>query len=409
MALQDQLKALADAFKIGIETPPGLGTPAAVRITPPGDLNLLDAVGATLKLTWLTKDVVFKTATTEQALTQAPPSLPTIDNLLKGGQTYIAPPGVPALTGVPGMIGQLVGELPTQITTTIPVRFSVKWKVTDLQGRAVTSKAIEESVARGVFALAPDIVDDTGAPQAPAGRRITAEITVSATAPAGAPALSDEKRTLSVDVTVPTLRVPTFLLLMNHVSFDLGTHGGVEPCALVLVPPALPYRDVTSLLAVVNPLAQALTTIAPFFPTLPRVGDVVAEAARLNRLVSLLNVMQSPIPTLHPVVWASDSETDLSRIVFYVVFLWRQTAEDSLGSLIYVGLSGRTARFYNARDFDTSEGAFNLNIPTTALSVVIDSLSGDPPATDPSGAATRHGTRTPGTFNDRISSFQLIP
>jgi hypothetical protein len=88
MALQDQLKALADAFKIGIETPPGLGTPAAVRITPPGDLNLLDAVGATLKLTWLTKDVVFKTATTEQALTQAPPNLPAIDNLLKGGRAY---------------------------------------------------------------------------------------------------------------------------------------------------------------------------------------------------------------------------------------------------------------------------------------------------------------------------------
>jgi hypothetical protein len=42
-------------------------------------------------------------------------------------------------------------------------------------------------------------------------------------------------------------------------------------------------------------------------------------------------------------------------------------------------------------------------------SVVIDSLSGDPPATDPAGAATRHGTVAPGSFNDRISSFQLIP
>jgi hypothetical protein len=53
--------------------------------------------------------------------------------------------------------------------------------------------------------------------------------------------------------------------------------------------------------------------------------------------------------------------------------------------------------------------AFNLNVPGIALSVVIDSLSGDPPATDPAGAATRHGTVAPGSFNDRISSFQLIP
>jgi hypothetical protein len=53
--------------------------------------------------------------------------------------------------------------------------------------------------------------------------------------------------------------------------------------------------------------------------------------------------------------------------------------------------------------------AFNLNVPGIALSVVIDSLSGDPPATDPAGAATRHGTVAPGSFNDRISSFQPIP
>lgn len=410
MALQDELKALADKFTIALAPPGGPGQPSVATINAPPDLTILSTAAGALKVTWLMKDVLFQTKDLEAALQKSPPDLPALNSAIKGGLPI---PGVGGgagqPSGVPGNVGQLVAELPMTVSTSIPVNVAVTWKVTDPAGAAVIHKTLEQSATRGVFVLPPAFVNDTGASPGATTYKITAEVKVTATAPAGAPALSAETRTLKVDVSVPSIPVPTLLVLFNHAQFDLSVHGGIPPCILVLVPPSLPYRDIGGVLGVLAPLAQALTALAPAFSNLSNVGNVAHEAQSLTRLVSLLNSVIDPSVGAKLIVRTGDFEPELHRIVFYQVFLYTHSAEDTFGSLYYVTLSGRTARFYNARNFNVSEGAFNLNIPANAFVSVIEHLAGDPPATDPAGAATSHFPASSGSFNDRLSSLQLIP
>jgi hypothetical protein len=201
------------------------------------------------------------------------------------------------------------------------------------------------------------------------------------------------------------------LALFNHAPFDLSVHGGIPPCILIVVPPDGAYRDLAGLTRVLEPVGAALSTLSPIFPTLEVIGSTSAAARAVARLVSLLKSIADPTKGAIVIVRATSEERFLERIKFYTDFLYTHTAEDTFGSLLLLGTPGTTAHLFNARECRDSEGALPVRIPPASLAVVIESLHGDPPASDPTDAIDTAGPgykeASDGSFGDRMSSFTL--
>ena len=209
---------------------------------------------------------------------------------------------------------------------------------------------------------------------------------------------------------VPALAVPTIVALFNHSPFDLTEHGGIPGCVMLWVPPNSPFRDIGSLIAALDPLAQGLSAVAPTFATLGFLANTSNAAQAVGKLADLLRAVADPTKNVKLTVRASGGEPRLDKIVFYQQFLYWHTAEDTFGSLLMVGMPGKGAKFFIARDLNTGDGAFTVRLPGDAIAAVIESLHGDQPACDPDAAipdAAADYTRSrDGSFGDRISSLE---
>ncbi|HEX8743238.1 MAG TPA: hypothetical protein VF712_08880 [Thermoleophilaceae bacterium] len=418
MSAQAALDAVADSLSLTPTLPNAPGQPAVVALNPPpGGLSLTEILPGTLKATWLSKDVLFKTSGFESQMGNVPPDLTALTNLVQGVKPYLSNVGsfITPPSGTPGLLGQLVAELPSVTQAQLPVAASVTWKAQDASGNDLPAAAfskLSETNAGASILFAPSIVEATGGLPPAQVRRIRAEVTLSVTLPNGTKITNTgAPKALSVDVPVPSLAVPTIVALFNHAPFDLTEHGGIPGCVLVWVPPGSPYRDIGSLIAALEPLASGLSALAPTFAALSFLSNTQRAAQAIGRLVDLLRGVTDPSKNVKLVVRASGNEPYLDKIVFYQQFLYFHTAEDTFGSLLMVGMPGKAAKFYNARNFSTSEGAFTVRLPNDALAAVIESLHSDPPGCDPPSAVPTSGAdyiAAPAhSFGDRFSSLEF--
>ena len=168
MSAQTALDALADSLSLELSAPPGVGQAAQARLVPaPAGLELTEALPGTVKATWLSKDVLFKTAGTETAMNQVPPDLATLAQSISGAKPYLSSLGtfITPPTGAPGLLGQFVAELPAVAQTTLPVAVSVTWKAQDQAGAdlpAAAFKVLSQDAGQASILFAPSIVEATG-------------------------------------------------------------------------------------------------------------------------------------------------------------------------------------------------------------------------------------------------------
>lgn len=407
-ALNQQLRAILDAIQV---SPLGGLKPGTFGfgLSPLGELKVAESVPAVVNLTWITKDVRFTKVGPEPALQGVPVDPQAVTTAIEGALVPAAPGSMGGdLPGVPGVLGQLIGQLPMQVSTDLPVTVKVAWRAESVAGGEL--KVLSTSQTQATFALAPAIVSDDGSSAPTRTARVWVDVTLTVDPPALDPII--ETRAIGpLDVPVPALRIPTILALWNHGLGDLSEHGGVPPCILIAVKNGPTLADVGAVVATAQALATTLSTLSGSFPTLPEIGSLAAVASGLNRVASLLSSAQRATKK-YIVVRQTSAEHELHRIVFYTDFLYTHSGEDTFSSLFLVGLPSQTVRFYNARFrngvWDTSEGAFNLHLRAGEPIVFIESLHGALPATTPPGAATNHRTPPSGSFGDRISAFQFL-
>lgn len=323
-------------------------------------------------------------------------------------------PGAPVTVGPGDKVAVALSGLPSSVSVpgiaAIPVAAEVSWSVQTGDGTpadAADWRRLGADQLSGAFVLAPGVVEAGTTDQDDRRYVVVADVTLRA---AGA----SVSRRLSVAVTVSALRVPSVLALFNHASFDLSEHGGIPACVLVAVPGARLSADVNAVLRPVTELADRLRALGEAFSTLRTVGSVATAIGALVRLAELLTIMRDTSAdgegkSRKLIVRATDSERLLHRIVFYREFLYTHSGEDTFGSFIFVGMSGRRARFFNARELSSSEGMFEVTIPRGALAVIVTSLHANPPATDPRDAVTSWRSASAGSFGDRMSSFEFPP
>ena len=240
-----------------------------------------------------------------------------------------------ALSGVPGLLGRVVGTLPLLVT--LPVSISVRWAIVD----AATGAA----PAAGTYELrsgldAPDLrilfnpifteLTDLVAP--PVARfLVMATVTLS---------LGSESVTHDlppVTVLVPQVPVPTIAILYQFTDF-----GGYT---LVFVPANSPIDPLlgpqTAVQNAINTLRNAL---APLLSTQPALAFLLNNLT--NYFVSSRNVIMAK----------GDTIDNLQTLQFRGYNFFEDgfnfegpRAEDVLNSLIFIGRPGRELHCFNAR------------------------------------------------------------
>lgn len=221
-----------------------------------------------------------------------------------------------------------------------------------------------------------------------------------------------------IPLPVPTLRVPTLLAMFNHSEFSLGTHGGIPPCAVVVYPTssAVGAGTPAAVIDVLTAFHAAVARLAGPFPTLPGLGLLSHAVGPLGRLVELVTALHAATTPGEEKGWKllvrnTDREHDLEGIVFYREFLSKQSAEDSLGSMLFIGSPGDGARFYIDEDMESEDGAFTLRLPKGndgAFAAVVHSLHGGRPRCTPDEAIRDVTDSEDGSFGDRLSSFEFL-
>lgn len=425
--LQDKLNGLRDGLnlRIALESLPQPGQPAVARIENlPTSLTLVDTVTQTVesrvRLTWLTKDVMFATDDLETAMETFPPNLSSLNGLVTGPKPVFNPGTLVAIPGTPGLVGQMLAgiPIPTTVTTEIPVSIGVVWEALDAAGTPLPPdgfKQMEASPDRAAYLFAPDIVEDKGTTAAPKTRTIRATVTLSATVPAVPPATTPGTITarveLSVVVPVPALSIPTVIGLFVHAGFDLTTRGGTHGNVMLVLPPESPYRSLAALAGILDPLAQALNLLLSVgFTSLPGLGPLDLMAQTVVRLVRTLTALADPASPATFLVLASSGEPKLSRFQFPN----DQGCNDTFGALLLLGAAGKGAVFFNAEEHRDDEGAFEVKVLPRHIAVVIPSLHDlvgprAQPKSIPAGSTSpRTQTREGETFGNRISSFALL-
>lgn len=150
MALDAALTALAQGFRVNLDSSSAPNRRFVARLVPPADsvderglLSVVDLVTTTqimpasLDLSWRTKDVRFLNTDITDALVTG--GLPVSELLsLNIGSVTTGPTSPP---GVPGLLGLISGSVPLPIDvtsqTSFPVSIDVRWRVLDDNGATV--------------------------------------------------------------------------------------------------------------------------------------------------------------------------------------------------------------------------------------------------------------------------------
>jgi hypothetical protein len=346
-----------------------------VTLSPsPSQLTALDEITRTINLTWSSKDVRFVNE--------------ILDNLNILGPMPIG--GLFTL-GTPGSLQRLLASVP--IPMEVPVAVSVTWTLWR-PGPPETQLAAVDFNAPGGLTLPevallfrPDIVDLGSSLPAPKEIRMRGRVVMSVGSTSVSIQLPD------VPVFVPAIAVPTMALFFLHTNFS-AKQGDDDGAVLIVVPASSPLRSFEQLQPVMDALDSALSslsTFASFASFLLGVRDVTAALPaqphiqfRAENGIGNLN----DITLIQRSIFENDTE-----------------AEDELSSLIFVGPPGRRLQCFNARNFGTGEGQFDIVLGPEMFAAVRDLHSGTP-TVEPGGAAISFPAAA-GNFGDTLSSIRF--
>lgn len=412
------LQALASSFTATRNGPqtvnPGQVVGFKLAPTSAGDLQVTDLVDGAVKMTWIAKNVRFNTALTEGLLAApADPFAPgALDGLIAGGMPAIVPLVVPTpalntigtqqLTGVPGLLSQLVGSFP--IPVQVPVQLGVHWDVLDDQDHPVAAGAGTYAAPSGTsapevsFVFAPQTVELTTDLTLPFVRRfIRATVTLTAGSTVHSFALP------KIPVDIPAIPLPTLAVFFLHTNFAPRS-GDDDGAALIVVPNNSPLRS----LAQLNPV---LATLKNTLSSLTTLGDFASFLLGLDELTHALPAQPH---VEFRVANAANAIANLNDITL-IQRAWYENdteAEDELSSMILIGPSGKSVSCFNARSTGTGEGAFTVSTGKGMVALVRSLHSANPGVT-PSTASLTVDTAPPGgifnpdDFGDDLSSIRF--
>lgn len=395
MALADVLRGILDSLSTQTFTPgtPGPGQLVEIGLVPPlSDLTVADVLTGDLDLTWVAKDVLYGTADLEPSFVPI-----NLNAATSGGQPAVTNLGsLVTLPGVPGMLGQVKGQIPLAAGSSLPVSASISWQVLDEAGSPLAGDQFAApsglSAPRITVAFVPEFFELGAGVPAPRRRLLRVTVTVSAGGQTVGP------RTLpDVPVVVPPVALPTVLALFLHRDFAPRS-GGDDGAVLVVVPNVSPLGSVDAL----NPILQDIAGLANALRT---IGTLAGFATGLGML-------RTALAQPHVVFRKADRINNLNDIdLIQRGFFENDTeAEDELSSLILLGRQGRNTHCCNDRDMRTGEGDFTVTAGSSLMALVRN-LHSIAPAVEFGSLSV--GTTPPGglfnasDFGDALSSLEF--
>lgn len=433
--VEAQLKSIVERLGVILDAPKQPGEAASVRLTPiPESLQLTTLIPTDLSLTWVTREVMLKTGDDlpvklpAQAAAAAAPGLGDVEQLILSPKPLPVGDRLEMPSGIPGVIGQLVGSLPTSVSLTLPIKAEVTWQAEDDGENALGEElAFPHDPVEGLsaaFFLAPEFVPLTDEAPPVTNRVIAASVKLSVTLPTptptpAAPEIVVEAKTIRVPLPVPAVPVPAVLAMFTHNHFDLTRHGNVPGGIAVFVPPSQPFYDITAVIGALDPLAALLGQLAGKFKKLTRIADVALAVGALNRLIGLLRAA-SNTDGVYFVVRPTWEEPEFHEVKFPNGF----DCGKEFGSLIFLGPPSSWLSFFIRPGFEDEEGAFEISfapVPTSAepaaavpvqfraktIIVEVENLHTEFPATRPGEALFVAVESKDKSFGDRLSSFKF--
>ena len=413
----DVLKGIAQSLHIVREGPTEVPPGGRVKVTlepAASGLQATDVVSGAVDAAFITKDIRFNNRFLEPSLAAG-----ALDPRILNGQPIVGIPGTGSLTDVPGLLGQLSGNLP--IPVEVPVSVRVRWTVLDAAGNEL-AEGVDYTAPDGrdavtaTFAFALQIVELASLtdPPLPVTRFIRARVVVSAGGTTIA--VNDPAHPNNVtDVTIPdvpvliaALPIPTILALFLHSDFA-PRDGDDDGAVLIVVPANSPLRSfeqVQPLLDTLESTVSSLTSIARF----------------ASFLLGLQTLKQALAAQPHVQFRATNRIGDLNDITLIQRGLISNDteAEDELSSIIFIGPPGKTVQCFNEDSTDSGEGQFDLTIARREvegevrigeeLFTFVRTLHARVPASEPTGQELV--VVVPSTesnrFGDELSSLQFV-
>ncbi len=382
MSLESALMALAQSFRIVLESDDPMSRQFSARLLSPGDeqklivndlVTAVELVSAPVSLTWLTKDVRFETAGILDATILG--GMPingllalNVDNVTDGA---LDPPGVP------GVLGGLSGTLPIPIQTTTEiartVEIDVQWELTTAAGEVVDAVTWTVGGLAGVGGLVRPLPGAAREPVQLLVDLVLAELTSTPALPQRL-TLTASVRLEAAGVTTPFIPLPSLPLVIPVIPVPtiavFTRHKNFEGTKLVLVPGNSPLDAST-----VNAAVTALnTTLEPLRDTLALAALFLEHAALLADLLSSGTIhfrKSNQLGNLNDLDLESHLVNDIE-------------AEDELSSMLLLGVPTRQLECFNARNFGTAEGQLTLGVGAGLIAVVRD-LHSAAPVSEPAG------------------------
>jgi hypothetical protein len=359
-------------------------------------LNFVDVELHDVDLDLIAKDVVFANKNL------ADPNFITDSNIVKILPLFnllSVPPSVDN-SGVPGLIGKLKGKLPVAIPKTEAPSISVRWRITDDNNNPLVEGT--DFLAPG--GLTNPTLDITflpafsrfdGTVPAPSGRKIFADVTLSAGTTNIPQVTIGPARIL-----IPTIPFPKVLAMTVDTNF--------QGAALIVVPDVSPIAGVDHIKTLLQPVRNVINTLT--------------TVASLAEMLTGINILSSILDATNIVFTKATTINNLNDITL-IQRAWYENdteAEDELSSLIYISPpppprgNDNKVELCNARDLGTSEGKFTLSTGTSFVAIC-NNLHSATPSFTPSTAF--HQDNAPAgwrwfgnitTFGDEISSLHFL-
>jgi hypothetical protein len=399
MGLPEELTAMGTALQIaGVPGSAQPGQPIRAGLAPEFEvLRYTDVVPQQVSLNFIAKQVVFSDRNFND------PGFVTDPDIAKVLPLFNLASVPPALdnSGVPGLVGRLSGELPVALPVEAWPRLEITWRVRDDAG---------VDLVEGTHFLAPGgmsnpTLDVTflpafarfdGAVPPPAGRRISASVTLSA-----GPTASWSGEIGPVRVVVPTIPFPKVLALTVDPDF--------QGPALVAVPDSSAINGIDHIRTLLQPVRDVITTLT----TVAALADMLMG---INTLEAVLNATNIVFVKANPLNNLND--------ITLVARPWYENnteAEDELSAFVYIspppppGSTENSVEMFNARDLGTSEGKITVTTGSAFVAMCRDLHSATPAVVPGSAVLTvndpPNGWRWFGnitTFGDEISSIRFL-
>ena len=418
----DLLSALLDAAHKVTATASGSGLERQLTLALPAGMDtgglgvsLVDrsvvheaARPVDVDLTFFAKNVRFGDAALSQGTIGG---MPVVEGLgaLPGPGVMFTESGASG-PGVPGLLGALKGQVKLPVeriveeTSRVPVTLQTRWSLRE--GSQPVAGAAWSTDGQQWHALPSEITPGdvralklrlplafghlhTGVPPV---RQLSLHAAVTLSTSTPHPSVSSGWIEVQPPVTIPlpTVPVPTVLVLFEHSDF--------RGRALVVVPTGSIVGKTLSVGQALGHTTSALSALAPGHALLGFLGSPTAAA--------LLNVAPSPGQVL---LAESSRINNTSAYVFDAgsFGFGRFTAEDSMSSFIAVGPAGTTIKLHAPQGAPTDVTPITVTLDDRLHIAVSNLNTTDPGANTVSGGAIT-GVRAHTNFNDKISSIEIL-